>query len=173
MITAVFYDKFIASFILIIFGTLSFPVCDARTRIRVPAQFTPIEVAGKRATARAGSAVFHATIPAAVGVINIADESVTGGSHRTRPQLSNKTATTAEVCSQHVSHRRSRPMRPERPIQLWRNWGPSVFGGRVVSLLDSGTEGPGFKSQSQRCRVTVLGKLFTPIVPLFTKQQNW
>ena len=24
-----------------------------------------------------------------------------------------------------------------------------------------------------RCRVTVLGKLFTPIVPLFTKQRNW
>ena len=23
------------------------------------------------------------------------------------------------------------------------------------------------------CRVTVLDKLFTPIVPLFTKQQNW
>jgi len=35
------------------------------------------------------------------------------------------------------------------------------------------TEGPGFKSQSRRCRVTVLGKLFTPIVPLFAKQQNW
>ena len=30
-------------------------------------------------------------------------------------------------------------------------------------------KGPG----SNRCRVTVLGKLFTPIVPLFTKQQNW
>jgi len=44
---------------------------------------------------------------------------------------------------------------------------------RVVSVLDSGTEGPGFKSQSRRCRVTVLGRLFTPIVPLFTKQQNW
>ena len=44
---------------------------------------------------------------------------------------------------------------------------------RVVSVLDSGAEGPGFKSQSRRCRVTVLGKLFTPIVPLFTKQQNW
>ena len=58
MITAVFYDKFIASFILIIFGTLSFPVCDARTRIRVPAQFTPIEVAGKRATARAPEVLF-------------------------------------------------------------------------------------------------------------------
>ena len=41
------------------------------------------------------------------------------------------------------------------------------------SMLDSGAEGPGFKSQSQRCRVTVLGKLFTPIVPLFTKQHNW
>ena len=34
-------------------------------------------------------------------------------------------------------------------------------------------EGPGFKSQPRRCPVTVLGKLFTPIVPLFTKQQNW
>jgi len=47
------------------------------------------------------------------------------------------------------------------------------LGSRVVSVLDSGTEGPGFKSQSRRCRETVLGKLFTPIVPLFTKQQNW
>ena len=47
------------------------------------------------------------------------------------------------------------------------------FGSRVVSVLDSGAEGPGFKSQPRGCRVTVLGKLFTPIVPLFTKQQNW
>jgi len=47
------------------------------------------------------------------------------------------------------------------------------LGSRVVSVLDSGAEGPWFKSQSRRCRVTVLGKLFTPIVPLFTKQQNW
>ena len=47
------------------------------------------------------------------------------------------------------------------------------LGSRVVSVLDSGAEGPGFKSQSRRCRVTVLGKLFTPIVPQFTKQQNW
>ena len=45
--------------------------------------------------------------------------------------------------------------------------------GRVVSVLDSGAEGLGFKSQLQRCRVTVLGKLLTHIVPLFTKQQNW
>jgi len=44
---------------------------------------------------------------------------------------------------------------------------------RVVSVLDSGAEGPGFKSQLRRCRVTVLGKLFTPIVPLFAKQRNW
>jgi len=36
----------------------------------------------------------------------------------------------------------------------------------VVSVLDLGAEGPGFKLQSQRCRVVVLGKLFTPIVPL-------
>ena len=47
------------------------------------------------------------------------------------------------------------------------------LGSRVVRVLDSGAEGPGFESQSRRCRVTVLDKLFTPIVPLFTKQQNW
>jgi len=47
------------------------------------------------------------------------------------------------------------------------------LGSRVVSVLDSGAVEPAFKSQPQRCPVTVLGKLFTPIVPLFTKQQNW
>ena len=46
------------------------------------------------------------------------------------------------------------------------------LGSRVVSVLDSGAEGPGFKSQPRRYRVTVLGKLFTPILPFFTKQQN-
>jgi len=44
---------------------------------------------------------------------------------------------------------------------------------QVVSVLDLGAEGPGFKSQPRRCQVTVLGKLFTPIAPLFTKQRNW
>jgi len=43
----------------------------------------------------------------------------------------------------------------------------------VVSVLDSGAEGPGYKSQPRRCRVTVLGKLFIPVVPLVTKQRNW
>jgi len=38
------------------------------------------------------------------------------------------------------------------------------LGNRVVSVLDSRAEGPGFKSQSRRCHVTVLGKLFTPVV---------
>ena len=47
------------------------------------------------------------------------------------------------------------------------------LGSRVVSVLDSGAEGSEFKSQPQRCRATVLGKLFTPIVPLFIKQRNW
>ena len=41
------------------------------------------------------------------------------------------------------------------------------LGSRVVSVLDRGAVGPGFKSQPRRCRITVLGKLFTPIVPLF------
>ena len=49
----------------------------------------------------------------------------------------------------------------------------SKVGNRVVSVLNSDAEGSGFKSQSISCRVTVLGKLFTSIVPLFTKQQNW
>jgi len=49
---------------------------------------------------------------------------------------------------------------------IWR------LGSRVVSVLDSGAEGPGFKSQPRRYRATVLGKLFTSIVPLFTKQRN-
>jgi len=48
-----------------------------------------------------------------------------------------------------------------------------LYLGGLGAMLDSGAEGRGFKSQSQRCWVTVLGKLFTPIVPLFTKQQNW
>ena len=44
---------------------------------------------------------------------------------------------------------------------------------RVVSVQDSGAEGAGFKSQPRRCQATFLDKLLTPIVPLFTKQQNW
>ena len=39
----------------------------------------------------------------------------------------------------------------------------------LVWWMDSGSEGPGFKSQPRRCRVTVLSKPFTPIVPLFNK----
>jgi len=39
-----------------------------------------------------------------------------------------------------------------------------LLGSRVVSVLDSGTVGPGFKLHPRRCWVTVLGKLFTPIV---------
>ena len=57
-----------------------------------------------------------------------------------------------------------------------KNWDQlrnPTLSNRVVSMLDSGTEWPGCKLQSLHCRVTVLGKLFTPIVPLFTKQQNW
>jgi len=57
---------------------------------------------------------------------------------------------------------------PSLPFPL-----PGWLDSRVVSVPDSGAEGPGFKSQPRRCRVTALGKLFTPIVPLFTKQQNW
>jgi len=50
------------------------------------------------------------------------------------------------------------------------NWHQSMWLG---SRVDLSAVGAGFKSQPRRCRVTVLGKLFTHIVPLFTKQRNW
>ena len=59
-----------------------------------------------------------------------------------------------------------------RSTNHYRQYGGSVAEW-LACMLDSGAEGPGFKSQARRCRVTVLGKLFTPIVPLFTKQRNW
>ena len=43
----------------------------------------------------------------------------------------------------------------------------------MVSVLDSFAIVPGLKLQPRHCRVTVLGKLFTPVLPLFTKQRNW
>ena len=50
---------------------------------------------------------------------------------------------------------------------------PGWLGSRVVSVLDSGVVGPGFILQPRCCRVTFVGKLFTPVVPLFAKQRNW
>ena len=62
-----------------------------------------------------------------------------------------------------VTHRVARVRRLYQLCYVMLGW----FDSRVVN------RGPGFKSQSRRCRVTVLGKLFTPTVPLFTKQQKW
>ena len=67
-----------------------------------------------------------------------------------------------------ISAEDSRLFEPETKV-VTSGW----LGSRVVSVLDSGAEGPGFKSQPRRCRVTVLGKLFIPIVPLLTEQQIW
>ena len=64
-------------------------------------------------------------------------------------------------------------LRVRREGNAFKSQSRGWLGGRVVSVLDSGAVGPGFKSQPRHCRVTVLGKLFTPIVPLFTKQRNW
>jgi len=84
------------------------------------------------------------------------------------------------------ARRRAQPPRPRQgtctPLPYPIHWGSiSLYtavcdgrgwlGNRVVSALESGAEGTGFKSQPRRCRVTVLGKLLTPIVPLFTKQK--
>jgi len=69
----------------------------------------------------------------------------------------------------------TRRLPPSRTPQFF--WSIKVFlGGSVAEGLACWTQaqkGPGCKSQPRRCRVTVLGKLFTPIVPLFTKQRNW
>jgi len=40
------------------------------------------------------------------------------------------------------------------PIILLRYYDCGWLGSRVVSVLDSGAEGPGFKLQPRRCRVT-------------------
>jgi len=69
-----------------------------------------------------------------------------------------------------------RPQTPPPVLPVGKLKAHVIFlslGSRVVSVLDSGAEGAGFKSQLQRCRVIVSGKLLTPIVPLFTKQRNW
>jgi len=63
-------------------------------------------------------------------------------------------------------------------IALQVTWSVRIFmGGSVAEWLACWTQaqkGPGSnRMQSRRCRATVLGKLFTPIVPLFTKQRNW
>ena len=52
------------------------------------------------------------------------------------------------------------PSTPARPLSLH------------PATRSAGRKRAGFKWQLRRCRVTVLGKLFTPIVPLFIEQQN-
>jgi len=42
-------------------------------------------------------------------------------------------------------------------MQSLGSYNSKLVGSRVVSVLDSGAEGPGFKSQPRRCQVTVLG----------------
>jgi len=86
--------------------------------------------------------------------------------------------TTLQTCPPHLSAVATLPWEIQKVIfqhhySYTSDYLRYTYTHRVVSVLDSGAEGPGFKLQSQRCRVTVLGKLFTPIVPLFNKQQNW
>jgi len=75
----------------------------------------------------------------------------------------------ANNVDEYIVHKQVCVQLPTSADNVTHGW----LGSRVVSVLDSGAEGPGFKSQSRRCRVAVLGKLFTPTVPLFTIQRNW
>jgi len=56
---------------------------------------------------------------------------------------------------------------------LAKIYSKTALSARVVNVLDLGARGLGFKLQWQRCQSSVLGKLFTPIVPVLTKQQDW
>jgi len=76
-----------------------------------------------------------------------------------------------ETCSIHRSSADTRAFFTSEMFNVWLNHG--WFGSRVVSVLDSGAVGSRLESQPRRCRVIVLGKLFTPIVPLFTNQRSW
>jgi len=78
-----------------------------------------------------------------------------------------------EIRSEVVGTRLAAVKLGDRKIAYSPTCNTDITYSRVGSVLDSGAVGPGFKSQSRRCRVTVLGKLFTPTVPLFTKQRNW
>ena len=53
-----------------------------------------------------------------------------------------------------------------------RNLATIWLGGVVVRALDSWSRGRGFDSDRGTIRATTLSKLFTPNVPLFTKQYN-
>ena len=64
----------------------------------------------------------------------------------------------------HCNHRHPNYLIPQCRISRKHSIGTGWLGSRVVSVLDSG--GRGFKSQSRRCLVTVLGKLFIPITRL-------
>ena len=85
---------------------------------------------------------------------------------RERVKKDNHNTSTLPLLDEHITHTsecvlRCQTYREVQYLHVCRSRS------RVVSVLDLGAEGPGFKSQSRRCRVTVLGKLFTPTVPLF------
>ena len=91
-------------------------------------------------------------------------DSAPGGRYRRWPTWP---AMAAAIPSIHCSH--STPV--TRRHQLFYKNPIHTRGGSVAEWLacwTPGAEGPGFKSQSRRCRVTV-----TPIMPLITKQRNW
>jgi len=76
--------------------------------------------------------------------------------------LDSTASTFASTLFLHHAHT-TMQVKPVLALLLATGW----LGSRVVSVLDSGPVGHGFKLQPRHCRVTVLGKLFTPIVPLF------
>ena len=110
-----------------------------------------------------------------------------GRQARRRRRMRGCRAAAAAAAGRHSASQLIQPaqLTQERTAATWQHaqppawiytillYSPGWLGSRVVSVLDSGAEAPGFKSQPRCCRVTVLGKLFTPIVPMFTNQRNW
>jgi len=129
-----------------------------------------VELGLYRAAAAVRMLVGRSQSPRQRGQLNttISSRRASGGMMRRRETteanealLEASTATSTQHCMWH------RLTRVRFAVRLHKA-APCVFTmvSRVVSVLDSGAEGPGFKSQPRRCRVTDLSKLFTPIVPL-------
>ena len=76
-----------------------------------------------------------------------------------RPHLSLSLPVSSTVATSAVS---VQLLHESATFRAWYGMELGWLGSRLVSVLDSGAEGPGFKSQSRRCRVTVLGKRSYP-----------
>jgi len=89
--------------------------------------------------------------------------------HHLRPYLDEevvvRNTTTASRCKQCMKMTRQSWQTTVKIVIIRPSTLAGWLGSRVVSMRDSGTEGPGFKPQPWRSRVTVLGKQWNSSQP--------